>query len=76
MAKYRCDLDDDIDALSQKFQEKYDTNFNSLVNAALKDYLIKKLTKSEIKDTLNSVDKTEYRFDNFLNSNYSGWMEQ
>ena len=43
MAKHKCKLNDDLEALTREYMEKTDTDLDTVINAALRAYLLKKM---------------------------------
>ena len=75
MAKHKCKLNDDLEALTREYMEKTDTDLDTVINAALRAYLLKKMKKSEITRVLSESDATEGRIDQFLNASFDQWIE-
>ena len=69
MSRKKIELTDKVAKLTDKYLETTDTEFNDLINKALKLYLLDHLSSSQIKDALK---KTED-----FTSEYAGkWFQE
>ena len=69
MSRKKIELTEKVAKLTEKYLEVNDTDFNDLINKALKTYLIDHLNSSQVKDALKKTDD--------LNSEYAGkWFQE
>ncbi|NUE97587.1 MULTISPECIES: hypothetical protein [Lactobacillus] len=69
MSRKKIELTEKVAKLTDKYLETTDTEFNDLINKALKLYLLDHLSSSQIKDALKKTDN--------FNSAYAGkWFQE
>lgn len=69
MSRKKIELTEKVAKLTDKYLETTDTEFNDLINKALKLYLLDHLSSSQIKDALKKI--------NDFNSAYAGkWFQE
>ena len=69
MSRMKIELTEKVAKLTEKYLEVNDTDFNDLINKALKTYLIDHLNSSQVKDALKKTDD--------FNSEYAGkWFQE
>ena len=69
MSRKKIELTEKVAKLTEKYLEVNDTDFNNLINKALKTYLIDHLNSSQVKDALKKTDD--------FNSEYAGkWFQE
>lgn len=69
MSRKKIELTEKVAKLTEKYLEVNDTDFNDLINKALKLYLMDHLNSSQIKEALKKTDD--------FNSTYAGkWFQE
>ena len=69
MSRKKIELTEKVAKLTEKYLEVNDTDFNDLINKALKTYLIDHLNSSQVRDALKKTDD--------FNSEYAGkWFQE
>ena len=69
MSRKKIELTEKVAKLTEKYLEVNDTDFNDLINKALKLYLMDYLNSSQIKEALKKTDD--------FNSKYAGkWFQE
>lgn len=62
MSRKKIELNEKVAKLTAKYMEVTDTDFNDLINEALKMYLFDRLNSSQIKDALKKSDDTSSEY--------------